>query len=269
MVVSLSFFLISVFFLLGAGSQVILQFFESKPQVIAYLKDEAKLQDIEVLIAKMQSTGKVKKIDYLSKENALNLYKELFKDQPLLLEMVSAKILPASLEISPNSLSSIKELSEMLKRELIIEDVDYEEDVVAALSKFVLALKKVGLVVAGFLLCVAVLNVLVVLGMRISQRKEESEVLKLLGASFWYICSPVYLEGIFYGLVAAIISWGVTYVLIFYATPVLTGFFSGVPLLPIPQIFMLEVLGGLLGLGVAVGFLGSFLAILRSGRSVR
>lgn len=269
LVVSLSLFLISVFFLLGVGSQVLLQYFESRPQLIAYLKDEAKSQEIELLVARVQSTGKTKKITYISKEDALDLYKELFKDKPLLLEMVTAKILPASIDISPDKLSSVKELSEMLKRESLIEDIDYEEDVVSALSGFVFVLRRVGLVVAGFLLFVAVSNVLIVLGMRISQGKEEIEVMRLLGASSWYICLPFYLEGIFYGVIAAVISWGLSYFLILYSSPFLTNFFSGVPLLPVPDIFILEVLAGLLSLGVVVGFLGSFLAVLRSARTVR
>jgi len=269
LVVSLSLFLICVFFLLGAGSKVILQYFESRPQLIAYLKDEAKPQEIELIRARIEATGKAKKVDYVSKEEALNLYKQLFKDKPLLLEMVTAKILPASLEISPYNLSSVQELAGILKEEPLVEDLDFEEDVVLSFSKFVSSLKKIGLAVAGFLLFIAVLTVLVVLGMKISQRKEEIEILKLLGASPWYIRFPLYLEGIFYGLVAAIVSWGLSYLAILYSVPFLVNFFSGIPLFPVPTIFMLEVLAGLLGVGIVVGFLGSFLAVLRSARTVR
>ena len=269
LVVSLSLFLICVFFLLGAGSKVVLQYFESRPQLIAYLKDEAKPQDIELIIARIQSTGKAKQVTYVSKEKALELYKELFKDKPLLLEMVTAKILPASLEVSPYNLSSVNELAEMLKKEPLVEDLDFEEDVVLNLSRFVSSLEKVGLAVAGFLLFIAVLTVLVVLGMKISQRKEEIEILKLLGASSWYICFPLYLEGMFYGLTAAIISWGLSYLAILYSVPFLVNFFSGIPLFPVSTIFMSEVLAGLLGVGIVVGFLGSFLAVLRSARTVR
>jgi cell division transport system permease protein len=269
LVVSLSLFLISVFFLLGVGSQIVLQYFESRPQLIAYLKDEAKPQDVEVIIAKIKATGKAKQIDYVSKEKALEIYKQLFKDKPLLLEMVTAKVLPASIEISPYNLSSIQELATMLKKEPLVEDLDFEEDVVKNLANFIVSLRKIGLVIAGVLLFIAVLTVVVVLGMRISKRKEETEILKLLGASSWYIRFPLYLEGVFYGLTAAIISWGLTYLIILYNTPFLTSFFAGIPLFPVPVIFMLEVLAGLLLLGAIVGILGSFLAILRSAKTAR
>ncbi|MGB9637258.1 MAG: cell division protein FtsX [Microgenomates group bacterium] len=269
LVVSLSLFLISVFFLLGVGSQTVLQYFESRPQLIAYLKDEARPQDVEVIIAKIKATGKAKQIDYVSKEKALEIYKQLFKDKPLLLEMVTAKILPASIEISPYNLSSIQELATMLKKEPLVEDLDFEEDVVKNLAGFIVSLRKIGLVMAAVLLFIAVLTVVVVLGMRISKRKEEMEILKLLGASPWYIRFPLYLEGIFYGLTAAVLSWGLTYLIILYSTPFLTSFFAGIPLFPVPLIFMLEILAGLLILGTVVGFLGSFLAILRSAKTAR
>lgn len=268
-VIFFSFFLISVFFLLGTGAHSILKYFESRPQIIAYLKDDASTEKIELLKAKIQATNKAKEIKFVTKEQALELYRQLFKDKPVLLEMVTAKILPASLEISPSSLESIEEIVEILRNDPIVEDLDYEEDVIANLQKIVAFLRKVGIIVAGFLLGVSILTLLVVLGMKIFQRKEEIEILKLLGASGWYIYAPLYLEGIFYGIIAAFFSWGASYLLLTYASPFLKSFFTGVPLFPISWTFLLEFLGGLVFLGVLVGFLGSFFAILRSSRSVR
>ena len=267
LVVSLSLFLICVFFLLGAGSHKVLNYFESRPQVIAFLKDEAKPQEIELLKAKIEATGKVKKVTFVSKEDALKIYRQLFKDNPLLLEMVTAKILPASLDIQPNNLSSLKETALLVKDEPIVESVDYEEDVVLRLASFTSFLRNTGLIIAAFLLLVAVLTVLVILGMRISQRKDDIDILKLLGASGFYICLPLYLEGIIYGVLAAIIAWGLSYLLLLYLTPFLVKFLADVSLLPVPFLFMLTVLGGLVLLGILVGFLGSFFAVSRFMRA--
>ncbi|HUW24009.1 MAG TPA: permease-like cell division protein FtsX [Patescibacteria group bacterium] len=269
LVVSFSLFLICLCFLLGAASQTILLHFEARPQVSAFLKDEVKPQEVELLTAKVQGTGKVKKVDYISKEEALTIYKEQNKDKPLLLEMVTAKILPASLEVSAYDLSSLKDVAEMLKKEPAVEDVIYQEDVVSTLANWMVTVRRGGSALAVFLLLVAVFSILVVLGMKISQRKEEIEILKLLGASAGYICLPFYLEGIIYGLLAAVVSWGLSYLIILYTTPFLIKFLAGIPLLPIPLFFMLAVLGGLLGLGVIIGFLGSFLAVSRFSRAVR
>ncbi len=268
-VVSVSLFVICVFCLLAAGSQAILQYFESRPQVSAFLKDEAKPQEVELVRARLEATGKTKKVEYVSKEEALKIYREQNKDKPLLLEMVTAKILPASLEISGRDLSSLKEIAQDLKKEPIIEDVIYQEDVIQTLSKWTLTVRKIGLALTGFLLFVSILTILVILGMKISQRREEIEILKLLGATPAYICLPFYLEGILYGLGGAVVSWGLSYLALLYATPFLVNFLAGIPLLPVPFLFMAEILAGLLGLGMVVGFLGSFLAVGRFSRLVR
>jgi len=269
LVVCFAFFVIAVFTLLGIGSGIVLHYFESRPQISAFLKDEIKPQEIELMKAKLVGTGKVKSITYFSKEDALKIYKEQNKDKPLLLEMVTAKILPASLEISTNELSSLKEIAQELKKEPMVEDVIFQEDVITALSKWTATVKKIGLVLGVFLLLISVLTILVVLGMKISQRKEEIEILKLLGASSWDICSPFYLEGIFYGVISAIFSWGFSYIALLYATPFLVSFLGEIPIFPIPFLFMAEILGGLMILGIVVGFTGSILAMARFIRSTK
>lgn len=269
LVVSLSLFLISVFFLLGAGSQKVLQYFESRPQVTAFLKDEIKPQEIEIIKTKIQSNPSVKKIDYVSKEDALKIYREQNKDNPLLLEMVTAKILPASLEVSTIDLSSLKSIAGELKKEPMVEDVIFQEDVISALSLWMQTIRKVGIGIAGFLLIVSIMTIIVILGMKISQRKDEIEILKLLGASSWHIRIPLYLEGIIYGIVAAIVSWIISYVSLLYLTPYIVKFLSGVSLLPLSPIFLLEMLGGLIFLGATIGFLGSLVSVSRFMRSIR
>lgn len=269
LVVSLSLFLMSVFFILGAASQRVLQYFESRPQVSAFLKDEAKPQEIELLRSRLESTGKIKKIDYISKEQALAIYREQNKDKPLLMEMVTAKILPASLEVSTLDLPSLKEIASLLKKEPLVEDVIIQEDVISALLVLTQTLRQVGLGIAGFLLLVAVLTILIVLGMKISQKREEIEILKLLGATWGNICSPFYAEGIVYGVSAALVSWGLSYSVILAAGPLLARFFSEIPLVPVPLLFMLELLGGTGALGIIVGILGTFLAISRFAKTIR
>lgn len=267
--VSLAFFLLSIFFLLGVASQEVLRFFESKPQVTAFLKDEAKVQEIEMVKARVESTGKVKKILYVSKDEALKIYREQNKDKPLLLEMVTAKILPASLEISTKDLSSLKEVANILKRETIVEDVIFQEDVVSSLANWVGALRNFGLIIAVFLLLVAFVTILIIVGMKISQRREDIEIYKLLGASSWYICSPLYLEGMFYGVISAFIAWGLSYLMILYSTPFWLNFLAGIITFPVPFLFMLELLGGLLLTGIIIGFLSSVWVVSRFLRFFR
>lgn len=263
LVMSLTFFIASVFVLTALGSQVILRFFETRPQVTAFLKDEVKPNQVEALKVKLSATGKVAQIKYVSKEEALAIYREQNKNDPLLLEMVTANILPASLEVSTDNLSSLKEIAQILRSENGIEEVIFQEDVVASLSVWTRALRIVGVGLISFLTIVSFLMILIIIGMKIALRKDGIEILRLIGASSWYIRAPFIFEGVFYGLVGAVLAWVATYVLILYTTPFLVSFLEGIPLLPVSPIFMLLLLGGLVLGGVVIGAFSSLLAVRR------
>jgi len=259
----LTFFIISVFTLLGAGSQAILNFFETRPQVTAFFEDQVTLGEIDLLKAKLAETDKVKEMKYISKEEALAIYREQNRDDPLLLEMVTANILPASLEVSTININYLGEIAEILRQEPGVEEVIFQQDVVEALNKWTTNVRLVGLGLAIAFSLAGLLTILVIIGMKVALRKEEVEIMELIGASKGFIGIPFLLEGIFYGVVGALIAWGVAYLLLLYATPFLIDFLAGIPILPVPIFFMLAVLGGELLLGAIIGTLGSFIAVRR------
>src|SRR5438132_1022634 len=100
MVMFLTFLVLGGFMLLALGSQSILRFYESKPQTIAFFKDGTTDSDIKNIEASLEQTGRISGFKYVSKEEALKIYQDRNKNNPLLLELVTANILPASLEIS-------------------------------------------------------------------------------------------------------------------------------------------------------------------------
>lgn len=263
LIMFLTFFITTVFILTAGGFQTILRYFETRPQVTAFLKDETTSAQIDTLKAKLAQTGKVRETKYISKEEALNIYREQNKNDPLLLEMVTANILPASLEVSTNDLSHLNEVAQILRAEPTIEEVVFQEDVVNALQQWTLNIRRVGISLIGVFGLVSLLMILVIIGMKITLRKEEIDILQLLGASRWYIRAPFLLEGMFYGAVGAFMAWGITYLLLLYLTSYIIGFFQGIDLLPVSPFFMLTVLGIEISSGIVIGSLGSLLAVKR------
>ncbi len=259
----LTLFVISVFVLLSFGSEKILNYFETRPQITAFLEDEATEVQIEDLKVRLENTGKMANFKYVSKEEALAIYREQNKDDPLLLEMVTADILPASLEVSAIDSASLPELAEILRGAEGVEEVLFQEDVVAVLTSWTQMTRKIGLILVSFLVFVSLLVVLIIVGMKISIKKEEVEILRLLGASGGYIRNPFLLEGAFYGIVGALVAWGLVYLCLLYATPFLASFFGEISLLPVPLWFMFSLLGGEVLLGTLIGSLASFLAVRR------
>src|ERR1700730_17496818 len=99
-IMMLTFLSITVFSFIVFGSSAVINFFESKPQVTAFFKDTATQQNIDGLRNQLNTTGMIASTKYISKEQALQIYKAQNKNDPLLLDLVTADILPASLEIS-------------------------------------------------------------------------------------------------------------------------------------------------------------------------
>lgn len=263
LVMTLTFFVASLVFLLGVGSSIVLRYFESRPQITAFFKDGVDL-NLEELKAKLQATGKVSSMRYISKEEALEIYKEQNKNDPILLEMVTADILPASLEVSAVDAKDLSLFDEILRKEPTVEDVIYQKDVVESLISWTNAIRIIGLVLFFFLALVSLSIILTITGIRIALRREEIEVLRLVGASFGYIRAPFLIEGVIYGVLGGFIAWLISFILLLYATPFLSSLLSGLPLvLPPSFLFTLLFLLGVTFSGGCLGLVGSYLAVRR------
>ncbi len=263
LIMTLTFLVVSFFTFLLVGSSKIVNFFESKPQVTAFFKNDASQADINSLENQLSQSGKVASIKYLSKEDALNIYREQNKDDPLLLELVTADVLPASFEISAIQIEDLGGISDMLKKSPIVSEVIYQKDVVSALTSWTNAIRKIGIALIVFLSLVSIFIMVTIIGIKISQKKEDIEIMKLIGATNWYIRWPFIIEGIFYGVIGALIGWSISTATLLYATPFLESFLKGIPIIPVPAMDLLMLLGLELLLATLLGVISSFLAVLR------
>lgn len=263
MVMFLTFFVLLLFLIIAGGSQIILRYYESKPQVIAFFKDGTTDADVQSIKNALSREARVSNIKYVTKEEALEIYRERNKNDPTLLELVTANILPASLEISTVSPDDLSPIAEILKQEPVISEVIVPEDVIAALTTFTKTVRIVGGLAVSFLIIFATLVTLMIIGFKIRIRRDEIELMRLIGASSSFIRNPFILEGIFYGLVGATLSWVIIYGLLWYFSPMLQGFLGEVQLLPINPLFMLGLLGASWVVAIIIGGLGSIGAVRR------
>lgn len=264
LIMSLTFLTISVFSILTIVSVRMIDYFETRPQLSIFFTDEATRENMESVRRDMEASGKTQSIKFVSKEEALAIYKEQNKEDPLLLDLVTADILPASLDVQANDAQYLSELAQAAKGSKYVDEVVFQKDIVDTLISWTNALRQIGIGIIAVLVLVSVFVILTIIGIKITVRREEIEIMKLIGATNWFIRTPFLLEGMFYGAVGAIIGWGVSYgVLYFYASPRIESFLTGIPVLPIDPILMLEVFGVLFVSAVLLGAFSSFLAVLR------
>ncbi len=262
-VMTLTFLFISFFTFLLYGSTRAISYFESRPQVTAFFKNEVKQVDIDNLKNELNATNKISSIKFVSKQDALNIYKEQNKGDPLLLELVTADILPASLEISTIKIEDLSGINKQLLDSPLVSEVVFQKDVVSVLTSWTNALRSIGLGLIIVLSLVSVFIMVIIIGIKISQKKQDIEIMRLIGAEGWYIRWPFLFEGIFYGGAGAILGWLIAGGTLWYSTPFLSSFLKGIPIFPLPLVFLFGLLGIEMLVAIILGILSSFVAVLR------
>ena len=263
LIMTLTFLVISFFVFLLVGSSKIVNFFESKPQVTAFFKNEATQADVNLLENELSQTKKVASIKFVSKQQALAIYKEQNKNDPLLLDLVTADVLPSSFEISAVKIEDLSSISDMLQKSPIVSEVIYQKDVVAALTSWTNAIRRIGIALIVLLSLVSIFIMVTIIGVKISRKKEDIEIMRLIGATSGYIRWPFIIEGVFYGIFGATIGWVIATGTLLYATPFLESFLKGIPILPAQFMDLVVLLGLELVLASLLGVISSFLAVFR------
>lgn len=256
-----TFFVASVFSFVLYGSAHVISYFESLPQATAFFNSDAKDENIQALEAQLRQTGEISKMHFVSKQEALQIYQNMFKNDPLLLEFVTADVLPASLEISTAHLDDLANITKLLKNSSFVKEVVFPQDVVSNLTRWTSALRKIGTALTALLAVDSMLLMIIIIGIKISQRRDEIEIMRLIGASSWYIRWPFLFEGMIYGVVGAFFGWVAASLVLFYAMPFVQAFIG--PAFSFSPILLVELFGVEFFLALFLGMASSFLAVLR------
>lgn len=260
---SLVFFMSSVLAVFLLGASQIISYFEQRPQVIAFFSVSAPQSQVDAAAQTMQAKPYVDKVKVVTKEDALNIYKQDNKNDPVLLELVTADIFPASIEVSAKEITSLPAIRDDLQGLTGVEDVMYQKDVIDSLTAIIKNVRLVGVIIVTFLLLMSLVFVTVILSLRIAIKRQEIGIMRLLGAGVGYIVLPYMMEGMIYGLLGALIGWLGMFTLYLYTTPFLVSFFGTIIHFPVSWlVFVSVLLGGVLA-GMLIGLIASFTAVRR------
>ncbi len=258
---ALTFFVATFVGVLIFATSRALVYFETRPQVITFLKNDAKIEDIVALQNKLKSDPRIKDLSFVSKEKALEIYKNSTSDNPLLGELVSPQTLPASLEFSLKDLSDANNVINDVKKESVVDSIGFTaslggqstlSDVISRLKKIGFYVRLGGLILVSVLLMTSFFVLMIVIGMRITTKRSEIETLSLIGAKPGFIRAPILLEGLNYAILGSVLGWLLASVVILYITPSLISFFGSIPILPKSSLDFFELLAIILGIEILV-----------------
>ncbi len=256
---SISFLVITLFIFLNTGLTALLNNFETKPEITIFLKDGLDKATLESVQKELSTFPDIKEIRFISKEKALTIYKELNKNNPLLTEMVTSSILPASFEVSAYNPKVLEVIAQSFAaKSTIVDEIIYQKDIIQSLLIWTDIVRKTGVISISLLSFIAFIMVFVIIGLKITNRKDEINISRLLGASAFYVKKPFLLEGIFHGIIGAITGFSFSLGLFLYLKPILNRFFDPVIFVrPDPGYYLFWLSSEIL-LGLLVGLFASW-----------
>lgn len=234
LILSLTLITISVFVIFNVVINTTTKNIKEKIDISVYFYDSTKEEEIEIIEHQVKNLPEVVKITFISKEKAL----EIWKTQPgneKIKQLVTPEDnpLPRSLEIKasdPAHLESIAQFLEKSDFKNYIRKIDYAEnkEVIQKLANAINFSKKLGIILSLIFAVISVLVILNTIKLTILTRKDEIEIMRLVGANDIFIKIPFFIESVLYGILACVISLAVIAIGFHFLTPFITQYLGEV-----------------------------------------
>jgi len=197
-------------FMLNQGVNNANDRFKGGIEFIVYLQPTATQQQKDSIESDLRANPDVKQdgVTYVDQDETYAEFQELFQDSPQLIETVTPEILPPSFRIAPTVQDPevVQALGQIYEDKPGVYDVVFAFEVVKRIQE---TFNKIGvrfLLASGLLLLAALLLILNTIRVAMFARRREIEVMKLVGATNWFIRVPFIVEGVVQALIGAIIA---------------------------------------------------------------
>ena len=265
--ITLALLIVSLFLLVFVNLENAAENWSERVQVTVYFDRELTAQEQAALRGRIEALPEAARVNYVSREEALKRFKNRLRGQDTLLEGVRPEVLPTSFEISlkraNRDTQGVENFVASLKHIPGITEVQYGEEWVRRFNSFLNFMRLLGALLGGFLVLAVVFIVSNTIKLTIYARRDELEVMSLVGATGFFIKAPFLLEGLIQGLGGAVISivllFGLYEGFLHNAGSFLTfnPVSSGLGFLPF------EYIAGIILSGAILGFIGSLTSLKR------
>ncbi|MEJ7631137.1 MAG: permease-like cell division protein FtsX [Rubrobacteraceae bacterium] len=231
--------------------------------VEAFFAPDATQERIDEVRAEVEGYPEVSEVTYISQEQALSDFKQTFEDNPEIYQDLGSDVLPASLAIDLENPSAAEAVAAKLGEAGFSDsNLSYPQQTIERLNS-VTSYMVWGLRAATALFLISSI-LLISNGIRVSifARRQEIEVMKLVGASDGFVRTPFVFEGMLQSLVGATLA---ALVVVWFNYLFVDWSREALPFLPIASsaVSTISVLAILMAAGAAIGILGSFLSVTR------
>jgi cell division transport system permease protein len=232
-----------------------------------YLSDYLDEKQIEETKNAILSIKEVHDVTFISKDEALAFLKESFKEQTDVLEGLEANPLPASFEVTlaqgNQTPENTKLVADKIGRMRGVDDVAYPREWLTRFNELVRFVRAAGVAVGAILCLVALAIIANTFKLILLSRRQEIEIMKLVGATDSFIKMPILMEGMLVGLLGSVTA---LFGLVFLFSYFMDHFYEGVSLFVGPVVlafFSPSMIAAIIGASTLLGLLGSLLSFGR------
>lgn len=262
-IITISIFIFGLFIAGTANLMNVINLAEERIEMIVYLSDNMSGDETNLLIEQISTILGVSSTEYITKEKALEQFKSELKDNSDLLSAFETNPLPASIKIYVSMAYKtpvyLKEISEKIQLFKGVEEVDYGSEWIDDLDRLIKVLFLIDLILGIIITLASVFVVFNTIRLTVYARKEQIDIMDLVGATESYIELPYIIEGIVHGFFGSLISTLILYVLFSFIQTKL------------PTIIFLNngIIFSLVFFGMFLGYIGSFMSVKQCMTEIR
>ncbi|TSC92233.1 MAG: cell division transport system permease protein [Candidatus Berkelbacteria bacterium Licking1014_85] len=212
LMLTLTLLIITIFIVFNLIISSAINFAKEKIDISIYFNDRVAEEQIKDIQLKLQVRNDVLGVDYIDKNTAYKIFQGLpIKDEIKILVNPEDNILPRSLKIKIKDPDSVQNLTDFFNTESFQNKIDYisTKDNQAVIDRLVNMIKFsrwIGIMVSGLFFVIALIVIFNTIRLTIYARREEIEIMQLVGASWEFIRIPFLVEAFFYSLLATVLS---------------------------------------------------------------
>jgi len=262
-IISISIFIFGIFVLGTANLLKVISVAEERVEMIVYLNDSVSERDLNILQQQISTILGVQGTEYISKETALEQFKTDLKENTDLLSAFETNPLPASIKVyismAYKTPEYMKEISQKVALFSGVDDIDYGAEWIEDLDRVIKILFVVDLVLGILIALASVFIVFNTIRLTVYARRDQLDIMDLVGATEMYLELPYIAEGVFHGLAGSMIST----LLLYFLFSFISSKVPGLIFLNTALVWVMIIFGMLLGL------VGSYMSVKQCMGEIR
>jgi len=272
-IMTITLFIISTILVLYTLTNLSIENIQDRVGITAYFNNQTSEREILNVKAEIELLDDVEAVDYIPNTVAREIFMEIHKNEPLLLETMnefndSENPLPNSLAIRASSLESYAGLSEILQSDRYAPYFQRVRDngkVISRLLNITNMIRNLGIVLTVVFVAVTIMVMFNTIRLTIYNRRQEVEIMRLVGATNSYIRMPFIIEGVMYGIIATVITSLIMFIALQFVSGSIESLLSLEPGIAssLARDLTWQVIALNLSLGVGLGVIASAIAMRR------